>query len=124
MNIDSYSSGLVPEGMVSGIFKKSEHEEIMDELKKLDGLFGELAEIKRRLKDLQTNPPPYIPYVPPYNPCNYCAFQWNCWSCPYRYNPYLNRFFRIPYYYDTSETSVPYYYGTVPQWTDTVGGTA
>jgi len=99
----------IASGSVTSVWKKTEHEEIMDELR----------EIKRRLNI------PSLSYVPPYNPCNYCAFNWNCWNCPYRYYPNWNRFYPTWYYWDKNYgTSVPYYYETVPQWTDTTGGTA
>ncbi len=66
------------------IFKKSEHEEIMDELR----------EIKKSLPTI-----PYIPYVPPYDPCRHCHPGWGCGNCPYRYDPDWNRF-HPPWYCD------------------------
>jgi len=49
-----YGGAIMPESAIKDTFKKSEHEEIMEEL----------GEIKRRLKDLQTYPSPYMPYPP------------------------------------------------------------
>jgi len=95
------------------IFKKSEHEEVMDELKRVD---GELAEIKRRVKDLQTYPPPYIPY--PQVPCCCYRFMYcwmNCYCCPYG-KPYPR--FTVPYY--TEPVWAPYYTGDTLQWSQDI----
>ena len=122
LTVDDYpvgSVGIIDNTKPLDIFKKSEHEEVMDELKKVD---GELAEIKRRVKDLQTYPPPYIPY--PQVPCYWRCCRIICYGCPYVNNPYPS-YIELAYY--TEPYTAPYYYGTNPQWSilDTfTGGTA
>ena len=87
---------------------KSEHRQIMDELE----------QIKRRIKDLQTYPPPYIPYpVVPYkccpyvNPClrgKWVPCRLDCWECPYA--PKINYWEYEPFYnwnlHDSYNTAV------------------
>ncbi len=86
--VGDYSIGMFPESTVNSIFKKSEHEEIMDELEK----------IRDEIKRIKEPMVPYIPYVPPRDPCRYCCPGWGCGNCPYRYDPNWNRFYPTPYY--------------------------
>lgn len=68
----------IPEEPFKSIFKKSEHQEVMDELEKL-------REEIRRLKIRRD----YIPYIPPCIPCP-CPYPCDPWNpyYPYPYNGY------------------------------------
>lgn len=109
--------GTFPDCAITNIFKKSEHEEIMDELE----------DIKQKVKDLQEKyPPPHtppLPYVPPYDPCQNCCPLYGCSNCPWQYYPKCNRFYPTTPWYPAT----PYYdywletgnIGTIPMSVNT-----
>ena len=73
------------------VFKKSEHEEIMDKLK----------ELERKIDGRPDLIPivPYVLYVPPQCPC----IHWGCpWGEPYPVIPYYPTY---PIYYDDYSTT-------------------
>ena len=62
------------------VFKKSEHEEVMEELRKLKDKLDKTI-------DKINYPTPYIPYVPPCCPCPCVPCRRDCWGCPFSTKP-------------------------------------
>ncbi len=108
----------------------SEHDKIMDELKRIDASLGELGEIKGRLEEIgrrldhlpTTIPtPPYVPLDPcvPRCPPN-CRGYLNCCrrECPYKgWNPYPY----VPYYPTYPSPYYPEYPVITYDWQTTTG---